>query len=161
MDIEIEKHNKGFTLIEMLVVMFICSVALLPALYSWQQQQKKLQLVDAARQVSVFIYRHFMEGIYLNQHRVLFIDTTQGDWKLTFKEATNQRQIAVLASTPYAGVEIQSVSRLSVDFYGKQGTSRAFSLKLKNNFGQITIVLSALGRLRHCSNNKIVGIPRC
>ncbi|MCW2257957.1 prepilin-type N-terminal cleavage/methylation domain-containing protein [Providencia alcalifaciens] len=45
----INRLQKGFTLIEILIVMFICALAMLPALYSWQQQQQRLHLIDTAR----------------------------------------------------------------------------------------------------------------
>lgn len=153
--------QKGFTLIEILVVMFICALALIPAFYSWQQQQQKLRLIDAARQVAVFIYGHLMESIYLNQHRILSVTVAAKDWQLAVKEAGGFKPISVMHGEQFEDVEIVSATRLTVDMYGKQGTSHAFRIVLKNEFGRISVVMSAIGRIRGCSDKKIVGIPRC
>lgn len=158
---QIQEQEKGFTLIEVLVVIFICSLALLPALYGWQQQQQRIRLIDATRQVAVFIYSHLMESIYLNQHRILLISHTQGDWAVTIKEAGTNQQIATLSSVQFKDIGMKSATRTSVDLYGKQGTSHAFRIELINDFGQMTVFMSAAGRIRGCSNKKIIGVPRC
>nr|ELR5113295.1 prepilin-type N-terminal cleavage/methylation domain-containing protein [Providencia stuartii] len=156
-----QEQEKGFTLIEILVVIFICSLVLLPALYGWQQQQQRTRLIDAARQVAVFIYSHLMESIYLNQHRILLINNAQGDWAVTIKDAVTNQQIAILSSAKFNNIGMKSAARTSVDLYGKQGTSQAFRIELINDFGQMTVFMSAAGRIRGCSNKKIIGVPRC
>lgn len=157
----INRLQKGFTLIEILIVMFICALAMLPALYSWQQHQQRLHLIDTARQVATFIYSHLMESVYLNQHRILLVNIMQSDWKLIVKDANTGMHIVTLNSTKFKGVEIKSATRSSVDLYGKQGTTQAFRIELKNEFGQITVFMSVVGRIRACSNKKIAGVPRC
>ncbi|HEF8771125.1 prepilin-type N-terminal cleavage/methylation domain-containing protein [Providencia manganoxydans] len=156
-----QEQEKGFTLIEILVVIFICSLVLLPALYGWQQQQQRTRLIDAARQVAVFIYSHLMESIYLNQHRILLINNAQGNWSITIKDAVTNQQIAMLSSAQFNNIEMKSATRTSVNLYGKQGTSHAFRIELINDFGQMTVFMSAAGRIRGCSNKKIIGVPRC
>lgn len=161
MNTAINRLQKGFTLIEILIVMFICALVMLPALYGWQQQQQRLRLIDTARQVATFIYSHLMESVYLNQHRILLVNIMQSDWKLIIKDANTGKQIVTLNSTKFEDVEIKSATRSSVDLYGKQGTTHAFRIELKNEFGQITVFMSVAGRIRACSNKKIVGVPRC
>lgn len=161
MNRQMKEQEKGFTLIEILVVIFICSLVLLPALYGWQQQQQRIRLIDAARQVAVFIYSHLMESIYLNQHRILLVEHTQDDWKITIKVAGANKQIAALSSTQFSRIAMKSATRRSVDLYGKQGTSHAFRIELINDFGQMTVFMSAVGRIRGCSNKIIIGVPRC
>ncbi len=161
MKIAINNSQKGFTLIEILVVLFLCSLVILPGLYSWQQQLQRHHLIDTARQVSEFIYSNLMEGIYLNQHRILSINQGRGNWSLVVKDAVTQRERNKLTAEMFKGIEINKVTRTSVDLYGKQGTSRAFSISLTNKNEQITIVMSAVGRIRGCSSQLLAGIPRC
>ncbi|EKT60124.1 prepilin-type N-terminal cleavage/methylation domain-containing protein [Providencia sneebia] len=158
---KIRNQQNGFTLIEILVVIFICSFALIPALHNWHKQQQREYLIDTARQVAAFIYRHFMEGIYLNQHRILFVDPLKDNWKITIKDAITKDQIGQLVADKFNHVAIKSATRTSIDLYGKQGTSHAFRIELQNDFGQMTIFMSASGRVRGCSNKKIVGVPHC
>ncbi|WP_272668467.1 prepilin-type N-terminal cleavage/methylation domain-containing protein [Providencia sp. PROV038] len=65
--------QRGFTLIEILIVLFICSFIMLSGLYQWQQQVERQRLIDAARQVSEFIYSQMIEGVYLNRYQILSV----------------------------------------------------------------------------------------
>lgn len=161
MRIEANSRQKGFTLIEILVVLFICSLVVLPALYNWQQQLQRFRLIDAARQVAGFIYSNLMEGIYLNQYRVLNVNNVQGSWSLVVNNVATCKEISRLSDSKFEGISIKKTTRTSVELYGKQGTSHAFSIELQNGSEAITIYLSAMGRLRGCSKQKMVGIPRC
>ena len=161
MRIEANSRQKGFTLIEILVVLFICSLVVLPALYNWQQQLQRFRLIDAARQVAGFIYSNLMEGIYLNQYRVLNVNNVQGSWSLVVNNVATRKEISRLSDSKFEGISIKKTTRTSVELYGKQGTSHAFSIELQNGSEAITIYLSAMGRLRGCSKQKMVGIPRC
>ena len=67
MKVESNTTQRGFTLIEILIVLFICSLVMLSGLYQWQQQVERQRLIDAARQVSEFIYSQMTEGVYLNR----------------------------------------------------------------------------------------------
>lgn len=154
-------YQAGFTLIEILVVLGICSLVILPALYNWQQQLQHFRLTDAARQVSEFIYNNFMEGVYLNQHRVLSITMNQDSGRLVVSDAVTNKELGDHIVAGAGGVDISNATRTLVNLYGKQGTSSAFSLQLQNSYGKITIIVSAVGRIRVCSNQNIVGVPRC
>lgn len=161
MRVEVNSRQNGFTLIEILVVLFICSLVVLPALYNWQQQLQRFRLIDAARQVAGFIYSNLMEGIYLNQHRVLQVNNDQGRWNLVVNNVATGKEISRLSDSKLEGIGIKKTTRTSIDLYGKQGTSHAFSIELQNENEVIIIYLSAIGRLRGCSKQKMVGIPRC
>lgn len=153
--------QKGFTLMEMLLVLFICSLAVLPALYNWHQQLQRIQLVDTAKQVAEFIYSSVMEGIYLNQHRVLQIINQNGHWQLVVRNALTNDEIKRLTSDEFSDIEISAATRLVINLYGKQGTGQAFRIGLKNKQTSLVLIMSSLGRVRACSNQKIAGIPTC
>ena len=154
-------YQDGFTLIEILVVLFICSLVILPALYNWQQQLQRFRLTDAARQAAEFIYKHFMEGVYLNQHRTLSIAMHQDNGRLTVRDVVTNKELGKHIVTDTEGVDISNATRTLINLYGKQGTSSPFSIQLQNSHGKITIIISAMGRIRVCSNQYIVGVPRC
>ncbi|MDI7243611.1 prepilin-type N-terminal cleavage/methylation domain-containing protein [Providencia rettgeri] len=153
--------QRGFTLIEILIVLFICSFIMLSGLYQWQQQVERQRLIDAARQVSEFIYSQMIEGVYLNRYQILSVKVGKGDWQLIVKDANNKQQVGKLTAERHQGITLSKASRTSIQLYGKQGTIRAFSIELKNQHEQITIYISSLGRIRSCSHKKMAGVPKC
>ncbi|HGN1707286.1 TPA: prepilin-type N-terminal cleavage/methylation domain-containing protein [Providencia rettgeri] len=158
---ERKSGQKGFTLIEILAVLFICSLTTGSGLYQWQLQLEKHRLIDAARQISEFIYSQVIEGIYLNRYQILFVKVAKVDWELVVSDANTNQEVGKMTAKKYPGIEISKTSRSSVQLYGKQGTSRAFSVELKNKNSTITVYMSALGRIRVCSHQKLVGIAKC
>ncbi|EOV8086677.1 prepilin-type N-terminal cleavage/methylation domain-containing protein [Providencia huaxiensis] len=161
MKVESNTTQRGFTLIEILIVLFICSLVMLSGLYQWQQQVERQRLIDAARQVSEFIYSQMMEGVYLNRYQILSVKVGVGDWQLLVKDANNNQEVGKLTAERHRGIELWKASRTSIQLYGKQGTIRAFSVGLKNQYEQITIYISSLGRIRSCSHKKMTGVPKC
>nr|WP_282553159.1 prepilin-type N-terminal cleavage/methylation domain-containing protein [Providencia rustigianii] len=154
-------HEQGFTLVEILVVLFICSLVVLPALSHWQQQLQRLRLIDAARQTVEFIYSSLMEGIYLNQQRILVINSETKHWRLQIKNAETEQNISQFSGDRFPDIKLKKSSRQSVNLYGRQGTSRAFRIELGNQTEHITVFMSAAGRVRSCSYQKIAGVPPC
>ncbi|MBV2189686.1 prepilin-type N-terminal cleavage/methylation domain-containing protein [Providencia rettgeri] len=161
MKVESNTIQRGFTLIEILIVLFICSLVMLSGLYQWQQQVERQRLIDAARQVSEFIYSQMMEGVYLNRYQILSVKVGVGDWQLLVKDANNNQEVSKLTAERHRGIELWKASRTSIQLYGKQGTIRAFSVGLKNQYEQVTIYISSLGRIRSCSHKKMTGVPKC
>ncbi|ENZ0172100.1 prepilin-type N-terminal cleavage/methylation domain-containing protein [Providencia rettgeri] len=161
MKVESNTIQRGFTLIEILIVLFICSLVMLSGLYQWQQQVERQRLIDAARQISEFIYSQMMEGVYLNRYQILSVKVGVGDWQLLVKDANNNQEVGKLTAERHRGIELWKASRTSIQLYGKQGTIRAFSVGLKNQYEQITIYISSLGRIRSCSHKKMTGVPKC
>ncbi|GAB1438157.1 prepilin peptidase-dependent protein [Providencia sp.] len=153
--------QRGFALIEILAVLFFCSLTMVSGLYQWQQQLEKHRLIDAARQISEFIYSQVIEGIYLNRYQVLSIKVGKIDWELVVSDVTSNQEVGKMTAKKHQGIEMSRASRTSVQLFGKQGTSRAFSVELKNNNSTITVYMSALGRIRVCSHQKLVGIAKC
>ena len=151
----------GFTLIEVLVVLFICSLTTFSGLYYWQKHIERQRLVDATRQLSEFIYGYVKEGIYLNRHQILLVSLGKTNWWISIKDANTHQELGKITSDKYQGIELAKSTRTSVDLYGKQGTSRAFSFQLKNKNDAISVYMSALGRVRTCSHRSVAGVPKC
>lgn len=156
-----KKDEQGFTLIEMLVVLFLCSIVGLPAFYQWQQQVKRLQLIDAARQTAEFIYSNLMEGIYLNQHRIMSVSSTLTSWNLKVVNVDTLQKISQFSGDKFDGIELKHASRQSIHLYGKQGTSSPFQIALSNQSDQISVIVSSAGRVRSCSKQALAGVPKC
>ncbi|WP_323084110.1 prepilin-type N-terminal cleavage/methylation domain-containing protein [Providencia alcalifaciens] len=153
--------EQGFTLIEILVVLFLCSIVALPAFYQWQQQVKRLQLIDAARQTAEFIYSNLMEGIYLNQHRIVTVNFTAKEWRLVVIDAETAQEISQFKGDKFESIELKYASRELIHFYGRQGTSSPFRIELSNESDQISVIISSSGRVRSCSQQTLAGVPKC
>jgi len=161
MKVELNTTQRGFTLIEIMIVLFICSFVIFSGLYQWQQQVERQRLIDAARQVSEFIYSQMTEGVYLNRYQILSVKAGRNDWQLDVKDANSKQEVGKLTAKRHQGIELSKASCTSIQLYGKQGTIRAFSIELKNQNQQITIYISSLGRIRSCSHKKMTGVPKC
>ena len=161
MKIKLDQTQLGFTLIEILVVLFICSLTAFSGLHSWQQHIDQQRLIDTARQLTEFIYQHVKEGIYMNRQQTLFVRPGKADWSMSIKDSNTHQEVGNITSDKFQGIELASSTRTSVELYGKQGTSRAFSFQLKNKDRVISIYMSALGRVRACSHFGMAGIPKC
>lgn len=161
MRIELRKTELGFTLVEILIVLFICSLTVFSGLHYWQKYIEQQRLIEAARQLSEFIYGYVKEGIYLNRHQILLVSLGKTNWWISIKDANTQQELGKITSDKFQGVELAKSTRTSVDLYGKQGTSRAFSFQLKNKNDAISVYMSALGRVRTCSYRSVAGVPKC
>ncbi|MDR2226300.1 MAG: prepilin-type N-terminal cleavage/methylation domain-containing protein [Providencia sp.] len=161
MKIELKQTQLGFTLIEILVVLFICSLTVFSGLHYWGKYIEQQRLIDTVRQLSEFIYHHVKEGIYLNRHQTLFVNIGKAGWWMSIKDVNTRQEIGRITSDKFQGIELAKSTRTSIELYGKQGTSRAFSFQLKNNDSAISIYMSALGRVRTCSHHSVAGVPKC
>ncbi|EPL9571699.1 prepilin-type N-terminal cleavage/methylation domain-containing protein [Providencia rettgeri] len=161
MKIVLRKTELGFTLVEILIVLFICSLTVFSGLHYWEKYIEQQRLIDTARQVSEFIYHHVKEGIYLNRHQTLSVSLGKATWWMSIKDANTRQEVGKITSDKFQGVELAKSTRTFVDLYGKQGTSRAFSFQLKNKNDAISVYMSALGRVRTCSYHSVAGVPKC
>lgn len=153
--------EQGFTLIEILVVLFLCSIVALPVFYQWQQQVRRLQLIDVARQAAEFIYSNIMEGIYLNQHRIMTVSFTSKEWRLAVTDVETAQEISQFKSDKFESIKLKYASRQLIYFYGRQGTSSPFRIELNNENDQISVIISSSGRVRSCSPQTLAGVPKC
>ncbi|MBO1929017.1 hypothetical protein J4731_07655 [Providencia rettgeri] len=75
--------------------MFFCYFS---GLYQWQQQVERQRLIDAARQVSEFIYSQMTEGVYLNRYQILSVKAGRNDWQLDVKDANSKQEVGKLTA---------------------------------------------------------------
>ena len=165
-----DNKQRGFTLIEMIVVMLIVSLTLSYGVYHWHQQQQRIQLIETANRIAYFIHANLIDGIYLNLEKILKIVVHPTEWQLTFyiSNPSNSRYHinsgAQHFEPPFEDIQLYHANRTNIHFYGKEGTSYGFSLSIQNSVGRISVIVSALGRIRLCSNFsnlKIRGIAQC
>lgn len=58
-------------------------------------------------------------------------------------------------------IVLQNYSRISTVLLGKRGTALPTTLRFSDQSAEISIIISGLGRVRLCSNQRLGGIDKC
>ncbi|AOM42952.1 peptidase [Xenorhabdus hominickii] len=159
---ENSNEQSGFTLVELLIAMFIISITLFWGMYHWGQYQNHLRLQSAMQNVLSFMERQQALASYLNQDRTLWLVMGQS-WclvsSMTKISDCNQGDEERVKS-PHDDVRLISSTTERIDFYGIRNTAMPNSFMLSNSAGEISVVISGRGRIRTCSNT-IKQLPNC
>ncbi|PHM39893.1 peptidase [Xenorhabdus mauleonii] len=156
------KQQSGFTLLELLIGMFILSISLSWGLYYWGKYQNRQQLQSAANNVLSFMERQQALANYLNQERTLWLVLGQS-WCLVSsatKISDCDEHDSERVNSPHDNVVLASSTTDRIDFYGIRNTAMPASFILANPAGEISVVISGRGRIRTCSNT-ISQLPNC
>ncbi|MBI6548865.1 prepilin peptidase-dependent protein [Xenorhabdus lircayensis] len=155
------REQSGFTLLELLIAMFIISISLSWGLYHWGKYQNRLRLQSAVNNVLSFMERQQALANYLNQDRTLWLVMGKS-WCLASvtKIADCDEGDGERVNSPHDDVFLTSSTTERIDFYGVRNTAMPASFILENSAGEISVVISGRGRIRTCSNT-ISQLPNC
>ncbi|WP_237386464.1 prepilin peptidase-dependent protein [Xenorhabdus sp. Sc-CR9] len=158
----ISNEASGFTLLELLIAMFIISISLSWGVYHWEKYQNRLHLQSAVNNVLSFMERQQAQANYLNQNRTLWLMSGQS-WCLV----SSITQISdcdegdgARVYSPYDDVLLVSSTTNRIDFYGVRNTAMPANFILANSAGEISVIISGRGRIRTCSDT-ISQLPHC
>lgn len=158
-------RQQGFTVLEIIIAIAITALIAVISTKGWLNYQHKIHLIIVTQKVAAFIARHQMQAAYLNQERQLIIKTDKtSNWMLivTIKgKKDSQSSTEMKLINRYNEVVLQNYSRISTLLLGKRGTALPITLRFSNHSEEILIIISALGRVRLCSHQRLGGIARC
>ncbi|QTF09612.1 prepilin peptidase-dependent protein [Brenneria izadpanahii] len=170
----IDRQSRGFTLLELLVVMTIAALLAGGGLHGWIGYQQALHLEQGAQQLLDFLLRVQSRAYWLNENQQVRLiqqgehwcmDSGSGaerDARACFEEngccEDNGRQF-VRAS------KALSIAESTADaffFYGLRNAAQAGHITLTNAAGRVRLVISVRGRMRLCSEaRQVLAIPLC
>ncbi|WGO84010.1 prepilin-type N-terminal cleavage/methylation domain-containing protein [Arsenophonus apicola] len=158
-------RQQGFTVLEIIIAIAITALIAVVSIKGWRNYQHKIHLIIVTQKVAAFIARHQMQAAYLNQERQLIIKTDKtSNWMLivTIKgKKDSQPTTEMKLINSHNEIVLQNYSRVSTLLLGKRGTALPTTLRFSNQSEDILIIISALGRVRLCSHQRLGGIARC
>ncbi|MDX7987100.1 prepilin peptidase-dependent protein [Xenorhabdus sp. 12] len=160
--IKTNNEQSGFTLLELLIGMFILSISLSWGLYYWGKYQNRLRIQSAVNNVLSFMERQQALANYLNQERTLWLVSGES-WCLVSsvtKVSDCEENDGEQLNSPYDDVILPSSTTNRIDFYGIRNTAMPASFILANSADEISVVISGRGRIRTCSNT-MSQLPNC
>ena len=143
-------NRKGFTLVELLVVMSIASLLTVGAVSGWRQWQQTQRLEESARQIQAFLLRLRSEANWHNRQALLW--KTDGDrWCLgsgskALSCRSRQRQVLI---SPWREIKIVSMTE-GMGFYGRRNVAKPGRIVIGGAAGERHIILSSRARVRLC-----------
>ncbi|HGJ5873930.1 MAG TPA: prepilin-type N-terminal cleavage/methylation domain-containing protein [Arsenophonus apicola] len=158
-------RQQGFTVLEIIIAIAITALIAVVSIKGWRNYQHKIHLIIVTQKVAAFIARHQMQAAYLNQERKLIIKTDKtSNWMLIVtikgkKDSQPSKEMKLI--NRHNEIVLQNYSRVSTLLLGKRGTALPTTLRFSNHSEDILIIISALGRVRLCSHQRLGGIARC
>lgn len=144
-------NQRGFSVIELMVVMTIIATLSAGGLHGWQQWQQKVQLWQTAQQLRHFLSRLRNDANWHNQTHLLVLHQLGKSWCLTSRAAEeNCAANPGLTFTPEFGDIVVEEMTAGLGFYGIRNTTWPGHVILKSKAGRWKVTLSVWGRIRLC-----------
>jgi prepilin peptidase dependent protein A len=156
-------RQSGMTLIELLVVITLAGMLTSWGVSHWRHYQQALRLEHTAQQLLAFLGRLQNDANWRNRAALLWIKTGN-PWCVGSGEPPPNctSDNGWVFKPDYQDVELVGFTQKEMGFYGLRNNAQAGHIQLGNGAGQLRLVLSAKGRLRLCSEGKVVrGIALC
>jgi prepilin peptidase dependent protein A len=152
------------TLIELLLVIALIGCMTVWAAQSWHHYRQRERLADSARQLLGFLTHLQAQTNRSNRTALLWVQQSgqgclgSGDKPI----APCSEQKSTVFIPPYPDVVISILMQKEIGFYGVRNTAQAGSIMLTNPAGRIRLIISGRGRMRLCSEGKLLaGIRLC
>ncbi|MEQ9878209.1 prepilin peptidase-dependent protein [Pectobacterium aroidearum] len=162
------RQQRGFTLLELLVVLTIVALMAGGGLHGWIQYQQAIRLEQSAQQLLDFLSRVQANAYWHNETRTAkFI--SQGDLWCVMADQ-HEKQVGETCRENYPGqfvrrtqdVVLAKLTSNVFTFFGLRNAAQAGHISLSNSAGQLRLIISVRGRMRLCSESKVVlAIPLC
>ncbi|PKH25036.1 prepilin-type cleavage/methylation domain-containing protein [Enterobacterales bacterium CwR94] len=137
--------EKGFSLMELMIVMVIVAVLSGSAAFGWHTWQQQQHLRDSAQQLYLFLLRLRSDAHWRNtEHKLVWKAAEQGS--ITSEADRNALWTFI---PPWPDVYIRSMTG-EPGFYGKRDTAWPGSIDVTSAVGRWRVIISAQGRVRLC-----------
>ncbi|MEQ9942054.1 prepilin peptidase-dependent protein [Pectobacterium aroidearum] len=162
------RQQRGFTLLELLVVLTIVALMAGGGLHGWIQYQQAIRLEQSAQQLLDFLSRVQANAYWHNETRTVKL-IPQGElWCMVAGQ--NEKQAEETCRENHLGQFVRRTQEVVLarstssifTFFGLRNAAQAGHISLSNAAGQLRLIISVRGRMRLCSESQVVlAIPLC
>ncbi|WP_127157629.1 prepilin peptidase-dependent protein [Pectobacterium polaris] len=162
------RQRRGFTLLELLVVLTIVALMAGGGLHGWIQYQQAIRLEQSAQQLLDFLGRVQANAYWYNETRTAKL-IPQGElWCMVVGQ--NEKQAEETCHENHPGQFVRRTQDVVLakftsnvfTFFGLRNAAQAGHISLSNSAGQLRLIISVRGRMRLCSEAQaVLAIPLC
>ncbi|ASY82423.1 peptidase [Pectobacterium polaris] len=162
------RQRRGFTLLELLVVLTIVALMAGGGLHGWIQYQQAIRLEQSAQQLLDFLSRVQVNAYWHNETRTAKL-IPQGElWCMV--TGLNGKQAEETCRENHPGQFVRRTQDVVLakftsnvfTFFGLRNAAQAGHISLSNSAGQLRLIISVRGRIRLCSEAQaVLAIPLC
>ncbi|MCU1796398.1 prepilin peptidase-dependent protein [Pectobacterium polaris] len=162
------RQQRGFTLLELLVVLTIVALMAGGGLHGWIQYQQAIRLEQSAQQLLDFLSRVQANAYWHNETRTAKL-IPQGElWCMV--TGLNEKQAEETCRENHPGQFVRRTQDVGLakftsnvfTFFGLRNAAQAGHISLSNSAGQLRLIISVRGRIRLCSEAQaVLAIPLC
>lgn len=159
-------NSSGFSLLELLFVVTICSILATLGLSSWRDLQDRNELATGTLGVLQFLTEvKFDANLYNYNQNIYFIKSVSEDWCIvaTSNSEPDDCNGYLRFIFNYKNIELIGLKpNAMITFYGRRNMAKATTIRFKNRIGESRIIISVQGRIRYCSyRTYLAGFPLC
>ncbi|WP_224555368.1 prepilin peptidase-dependent protein [Pectobacterium versatile] len=162
------RQQRGFTLLELLVVLTIVALMAGGGLHGWIQYQQAIRLEQSAQQLLDFLSRVQANAYWHNETRTAKL-IPQGElWCMVAGQNEKQAEDTCRENHPRQfvrrtqNVVLEKFTSNVFTFFGLRNAALAGHISLSNSAGQLRLIISVRGRMRLCSESQaVLAIPLC
>ncbi|MFJ5317438.1 prepilin peptidase-dependent protein [Pectobacterium versatile] len=162
------RQQRGFTLLELLVVLTIVALMAGGGLHGWIQYQQAIRLEQSAQQLLDFLSRVQANAYWHNETRTAKL-IPQGElWCMVAGQNEKQAEDTCRENHPRQFVRrtqdvvLAKFTSNVFTFFGLRNAAQAGHISLSNSAGQLRLIISVRGRMRLCSESQaVLAIPLC
>ncbi|MCO4313368.1 prepilin peptidase-dependent protein [Pectobacterium carotovorum] len=162
------RQQRGFTLLELLVVLTIVALMAGGGLHGWIQYQQAIRLEQSAQQLLDFLSRVQANAYWHNETRTAKL-IPQGElWCMVAGQNEKQAEDSCRENHPgqfvrrTQDVVLAKFTSNVFTFFGLRNAAQAGHISLSNSAGQLRLIISVRGRMRLCSESQaVLAIPLC
>ncbi|KHN51247.1 prepilin peptidase-dependent protein [Pectobacterium fontis] len=162
------RQGRGFTLLELLVVLTIVALMAGGGLHGWIQYQQAIRLEQSAQQLLDFLSRVQANAYWHNETRTVKL-ISQGElWCVVAGQ--HEKQAEDVCRENHSGQFVRRTQEIVLatftsnvfTFFGLRNAAQAGHISLSNAAGQLRLIISVRGRMRLCSESQaVLAIPLC
>ncbi|MDC9821244.1 prepilin peptidase-dependent protein [Pectobacterium polonicum] len=162
------RQPRGFTLLELLVVLTIVALMAGGGLHGWIQYQQAIRLEQSAQQLLDFLSRVQANAYWHNETQTVKLQQQGMLWCIVIGQGEKQVEDVCRENHPRQFVRrsqdvvLATFTSNVFTFFGLRNAAQAGHISLSNAAGQLRLVISVRGRMRLCSESQaVLAIPLC
>ncbi|GAA3708701.1 GspH/FimT family pseudopilin [Oceanisphaera sediminis] len=158
-----KKRQAGLTLIELLIGLVVMAVLLVIAVPSFQTLRQQYTVRSAGMAIYADLQLARSEAIKRNKDiTVCFSGSESVNWEYQIKNSTDcsGSVIEEIKASHYPSVSLK-FPYAELTFRPRRNTLSPGSIIASNGTQHMSIITSNYGRIRTCSDDQLIGVPKC